>query len=245
MGQFALASQGYSLHSLQHILRVNDTQVIGSRIVNETHFQTMQQAYLQTPASQLPQINVIGAFTGGGSNEGSLNYHHHHYELDNDTSISLNKHFVKFGARLRTVVEPYLTTGDFNGTYTFSSLNAYQVTQRGLAQGLMPAQIAALGGGPTQFTRTIGQPFVRIFAEDTGVYFADDWRLRLNFRSATACASKRRTIWRPCRFGSPSRHCLGNRPRIESRSQDGCARTGSSASSMIALVPPSSCRRKP
>jgi len=181
IGQFALASQGYNLHSLQHILRVNDTQVIGSRIVNETHFQTMQQAYLQTPSSLLPEINVIGAFTGGGSNQGSLNYHHHHYELDNDTSISLNKHYIKFGARLRTVVEPYLTTGDFNGTYTFASLNAYQIAQRGLAQGLMPAQIAALGGGPTQFTLTVGQPFVRIFAEDTGVYFADDWRLRSNF----------------------------------------------------------------
>lgn len=181
IGQFALASQGYSLHSLQHILRVNDTQVIGSRIVNETHFQTMQQAYVQTPASQLPEINVIGAFTGGGSNEGSLNYHHHHYELDNDTSISLNKHYVKFGARLRTVVEPYLTTGNFNGAYTFSSLNAYQITQKGLAQGLTPAQIAALGGGPSQFTLTVGQPFVRIFAEDTGFYFTDDWRLRSNF----------------------------------------------------------------
>jgi hypothetical protein len=180
IGQFALQSQGYNLHSLQHIVRVNDTQVIGTRILNETHFQTMQQSYTQIPLNQQPQLSVLGAFTGGGSSQGTLVYHHHHYELDNGTAISLNKHDLKFGGRLRTVVEPYVSTGDFNGTYTFASLNAYQITQRGIAQGLTPAQISAAGGGPTQFTLTTGNPFVRIFSEDAGLYFSDDRRLRPN-----------------------------------------------------------------
>jgi len=185
IGQFSLESQGYHVGSTQNIVRVNDTQVIGTRIVNETRFQTMQQSYVQTPLSSQPETYVLGSFIGGGSSLGVLDYHHHHYELDNDTSISLGKHFVKFGGRLRTVAEPYVSTGDFNGTYTFSSLNAYQVTERGLAQGLTPAQIAAQGGGPIQFTETAGQPFVRIFSEDTGVYVADDWRVRPNVTLST------------------------------------------------------------
>ncbi len=180
IGQFALASQGYNIGSIQNIVRVNDTQVIGTRIVNETRFQTIQQSYTQTPLNQQPEIFVLGAFTGGGSSQGILDYHHHHYELDNDTSISLSKHFLKFGGRLRTVVEPYLSTGNFNSTYTFSSLSAYQITQQGVAQGLGAAQISAMGGEPTQFTLTAGTPFVRIFSEDIGLYFADDWRLRSN-----------------------------------------------------------------
>ena len=171
IGQFALASQGYNVGSVQEIVRANDTQVIGTRIVNETRFQTMQQSYTQTPLNQQVEINVLGAFTGGGSGQGVLDYHHHHYEVDNDTSISLGKHFVKFGGRLRTVVEPYLSTGNFNGTYTFSSLNAYQITQRGIAQGLTSAQISAAGGGPTQFTVTTGTPFVRSFLCGCGRLF--------------------------------------------------------------------------
>ena len=180
IGQFALVSQGYNITSLQEIVRANDTQVIGSRIVTETRFQTIHQDYSQTPLSQQPESNVIGAFLGGGSTQGILDYHHHHFELDNDTSISFGKHFIKFGGTLRTVVEPYLSGGNFNGTYTFASLTAYQITQRGLSQGLTQQQISAAGGGPTQFTLTVGTSYTRIFSADAGVYVADDWRLHPN-----------------------------------------------------------------
>jgi hypothetical protein len=163
VGQFALASQGYTLHSLQNVTRANDTQIVGAHFDNQVHFQSMEQSYTTTPVSLEPEILVIGGFTGGGNTQGYLNYHHHHLELDDDATFSLSKHTLIFGGRIRTVVEPYVSPGNFNGTYTFSSLSTYAA------------------GTPRQFTLAAGNPSVRIFSEDTGVYFSDDWRVRRNF----------------------------------------------------------------
>ena len=51
VGQFALASQAYTLQSLVHTIRANDTQIIGPRFVNETRFQAIEQRYIETPQS--------------------------------------------------------------------------------------------------------------------------------------------------------------------------------------------------
>ena len=154
--------------------------MIGSQIVNETHFQYIHEGYDQTPVSGEPEITVLGAFTDGGSGEGHVIYHHNHYELRNDTSLALRDHLVKFGGRLRALVEPYSSTADFNGTYTFKSLTAYRVTLQGLASGMTPAVIAAAGGGPSQFTLVSGTPLVNIRAVDAGIYAEDNWRVGSN-----------------------------------------------------------------
>ena len=163
VGQFALAAQGYGLHSLWNVTRANDTQIVGAHFDNQFRFQSMEQSYTNTPTSLAPEILVIGGFTGGGNTQGDLNYHHHHLEFDDDATFSLSKHTLIFGGRVRTVVEPYVSPGNFNGTYTFSSLSTYEA------------------GTPKQFTLTVGNPLARIFSEDTGVYFSDDWRVRRNF----------------------------------------------------------------
>ena len=162
VGQFALSSQAYTFSSLQHVIRANDTQIFGPRLVNEIRFQAQEQSYVETPISSAPETLVIGGFTGGGNTQGFLNYHHHHIELDDTATFSLSKHTITFGGRLRTVVEPYISPGNFNGTYTFSSLTTYAAAT------------------PRQFTITAGDPYQRIFSEDTGVYVADDWRVRPN-----------------------------------------------------------------
>jgi hypothetical protein len=166
VGQFALASQGYTLYSLWHTVRINDTQIISPRFVNETRFQIQEQTYVTTPQSLAPETRVIGGFTGGGNIQGTLNYHHHHRELDDDATFSLAKHTITFGGRLRTVVEPYVSPIGFNGTYTFSSLSAYAA------------------GTPSQFTLTVGNPDVRIFSEDVGLYVSDDWKIRPNLTAS-------------------------------------------------------------
>ncbi len=162
VGQFALASQGYTLHSLQNVVRANDTQIVGTRFDNEIRFQGQDQSYSEAPASLAPEILVIGGFTGGGSTEGDLNYHHHHLEFDDIATYTASKHTFTFGGRIRTVREPYVSPGDFNGAYTFSSLSAYAA------------------GTPRQFTLTVGNPFTQVVSEDTGVFFLDNWRARSN-----------------------------------------------------------------
>src|SRR5258708_9489659 len=43
IGQFNLPPQAYNSRSIEHTLQISDTQVIGSRIVNETRFQVLCQ----------------------------------------------------------------------------------------------------------------------------------------------------------------------------------------------------------
>lgn len=121
IGQFDLQSQGYNLYSLQNILRVKDTQIVGLKFVNELSYQGQDQLYRETPLSTAPERNVGGSFTDGGNTLGDLNYHHHHNEVDDVATLSLAKHTVTFGGRLREVTEPYVSPGDFNGTYNFPS----------------------------------------------------------------------------------------------------------------------------
>ncbi len=101
IGQFALASTGYNSNSSEHTVQISDSQVLGTKAVNETRFQYVRDNSRQMPLSTDPTINVIGAFTGGGSGSGVQSDHTDHYELQNYTSVALGTHFLKFGGRLR------------------------------------------------------------------------------------------------------------------------------------------------
>ena len=75
---------------------------------------------------------------------------------------------------------PATRTRVSTGRLTFPSLNAYQITQIGLQQGLTPAQIRALGGGASQFSLVAGQPLSDVSMIDVGLYAEDEWRIRPN-----------------------------------------------------------------
>jgi hypothetical protein len=193
VGQFALPEQGYNTGTTEQTLQVSDTQVVGEGAVNETHFQYLHQSSNQSPLSGQPtycqfvsgglancQVSVLGAFTGGGNNIGEVVDTENHYELQNYTSMSHGKHLIRFGGRLRYVQQANSSSANFNGTFTFPSLDAYQITERGLYQGLSPEQIRAAGGGASQFSIVTGNPVAHVDLFDVGLYAEDDWRLRPN-----------------------------------------------------------------
>ncbi len=180
IGQFSLPSQAYNYGANEQVLQVSDTHVFSARTVNETRFQYMRDRNNQLPQDFSPTISVLGAFIGGGNAQGTLLDNTDRYELQNYTSMSLGKHFVKFGGRLRALKDANQSTNNFNGTYTFSSLSAYQITQQGLAQGWTDAQIRAAGGGASQFSMTTGQPLSSVTLVDAGLFVQDDWRIRPN-----------------------------------------------------------------
>jgi hypothetical protein len=180
VGQFSLPSVGYNTHETEQTVQISDTQVISPTIINETRFQYIRDSSHQLPLSTDPTLNVLGAFTGGGSPEGRSVSNQDSYELQNYTSISKGRHLMKFGGRLRGTLLSSTADSLFNGEYTFPSLNAYQITENGIAQGLTPAQIRAAGGGASQFTLIAGQPLSDISMMDVGLYAEDEWRVRPN-----------------------------------------------------------------
>ena len=181
IGEFSLPSTGFNSHSTENTVQITDTQIISPTMVNETRFQYIRDSDTSTPLSLDPTLIVQGAFTGGGSSSGVTVSNQDHYELQNFTSISHGKHFIKFGGRLRGTQYSSLENSGFNGSYNFSSLTAYQITVNGLQAGLTPAQIRAMGGGASQFILVSGFPLSDVSLVDVGLYAQDEWKIKPNF----------------------------------------------------------------
>ncbi len=135
---------------------MSDTQILSPKVINETRFQFIRETTNQTPLNTTPTVSVQQAFIDGGNSEGTLRDVLNRYEFQNYTSMALGKHFLKFGARLRANRDTSVETSDFNGNFSFGSrqdpscagngtqgscpiisgLQAYQITQQGLANGL-------------------------------------------------------------------------------------------------------------
>lgn len=180
VGQFALASQAYNSSNTEQSLQFSDSQIYGVHLLNETRFQYIRDRNRQTPVNLSPTIVVQGGFTGGGSNLGRNNDAQDHYELQDYVQSTRGKHTVDFGMRLRQTRDSNFSTANFNGQYTFASLTAYQITQRGIAQGWTAAQIRAAGGGPSLFSQTSGTPAIVVGVFDAGLYAEDNWKVRPN-----------------------------------------------------------------
>ena len=180
VGQFTLPSAAYTYGERYQSFQVSDAQVINEKAVTEIRFRYSRDAEHLTPASSQPAISVSGAFTGGGYGGGTSNSVSTSYEVQDYTSVTLNKNFLKFGARLRDEPESSTSTSNFNGAFTFNSIQAYQITEQGLQAGLTPAQIQANGGGASQFRLTAGTPLAAVSYYNLEPYVEDDWKARPN-----------------------------------------------------------------
>ena len=193
VGVLILPSQGYYSQSTENTVQVSDTQVFGSKIINEMRFQYNRDNELQNPNDTNPAVNVLGNFTGGGSSQGRQNDQQNNYEVQNYTSLISGNHTLKLGARVRATQETDSTTSGFNGTFTFSSLNTPTHTPSNCASiaqnppcpiSLHYAEQQSAGGGgipyATQLTFTKGNPTAQVTYYDVEPYIQDDWRAKPN-----------------------------------------------------------------
>jgi hypothetical protein len=160
--QFNLATQAYNTQSIEDTVQISDTQVFGSKVVNETRFQYLRENDTQTALNTNPAVNVPGAFIGGGNNQGISADHQNHYEFQNYTSIIRGNHTIKFGARLRDLSDTNVSTAGFNGTFTFPTTGDFTANL------------------PSQLIITQGSPSAAVSVFDAGLYIQDDWRVRSN-----------------------------------------------------------------
>src|ERR1022692_3525897 len=166
VGGTVLPEAGYDTTSTEHTVQITDTQILGAKAVNETRFQYLRDNSGQSPLNTTVGINVLGDFTRGGSSSGNQTDHQDHYELQNYTSISQGKNFVKFGGRLRAVHDINVSGAGFNGTYTFTSYSNYTAG--------IPSQYS-INATPSKAATSVPVTMV-----DAGLYVQDDWRVRPN-----------------------------------------------------------------
>ncbi len=162
VGSLVLQSAGSTSASTEQEIQISDTQIISPRVINETRFEFGRDTGTVAANSTAPNISVQGSFTAGGSGAGSSNDTQHRIEVQNYTSLTLSKNFVRFGGRLRHTAESNTTTNGTNGVFTYSSVADY------------------LSDNPSQFAITKVNNGVDLSYTDLEVYAEDDWKVRPN-----------------------------------------------------------------
>jgi hypothetical protein len=207
VGGFELSSRAYHSQFTNQTVQAADTMVRGAT-VNESRFQYYRSASQQIANSSSPQIEVLGAFNGGGSPVGATFDTQNSYEFQNYTSMLRGAHSVRLGVRLRGQTDASTSPQNFNGAFTFggaaqapvlnalnqavvdgggqpefapiTSIERYRRTLVFQQLGYTPAQIRALGGGATQFSMNVGAADLSVRQFDLGLFAGDDWRVRPN-----------------------------------------------------------------
>jgi hypothetical protein len=180
IGQFSLPSLAFDSGSRNKEIHISDTQIVNARMVMQNMLGYEHENSSRDPFSLDPTVQVIGAFTGGGNSGGQSQDINTRFEYRNNTSMTRGNHGLVFGTRVRRSGVSVDTRSGYNGTFTFPSIEAYQLTEQGLAQGLAAVDIRAAGGGPSQFAITAGNPIAEVHVTDVAFYGEDTWRVRPN-----------------------------------------------------------------
>ncbi len=162
ISQFALETQGYNAINYENTLQVSDTQIINANMVNETRFQYIRDRDNQSAQNSDPTITVQGAFTGGGSNQGTVRDNQDRFELEDYVTAAKSAHALKFGGRLRFTRDSSYQTSGFNGNYIYSSLASYAANT------------------PSEYDITVGKANSSVNMFDAGLFFQDDFKARPN-----------------------------------------------------------------
>ena len=190
IGGFDLISRGFHLLNTFNTAQVIETSVHGASL-NETRFQYFRWGSSSAANRAGPEIQVLGAFNGGGANNAYSHDVQSSYELQNNTSITHGPHAFRFGTRLRGQIDDSYLPQNFNGTFTFGGALAppLDASNHALPGALIQIDsieqyrrtlIGAAGGGASQFTIAAGQPAVAVHQFDWGVFLNDDWRVKPN-----------------------------------------------------------------
>jgi hypothetical protein len=191
VGLLVLPSEASNSTTSTQTLQIEDTQVIGAKMISEAHFQYLRTRLKQAPVSNAPAINVEGAVNGGGNPSQVTSDNQDNYEVQEIFTDQANtKNFFRFGGRYRLLRDANLATANFNGQFTFPSITAYQITEQGLAANETDAEIRAtcvttaqgqVCGGATQFNISAGQPSAALLTGDLGAFAEDEWKISNNF----------------------------------------------------------------
>lgn len=216
---YSMPTRAYNLDEREQILQLTETAVLSPTLVNEVKFQYRRSHDAYDAANSGSAVQVPDAFTSGGTSAGLNSLVENRYELQEMLAWSAGKNMLKAGGRFRAINETNAEADNYNGMFTFNTLDAYQITEAGMRAGLTPQQIRAQGGGASQFTMSAGEPLASITQYDVGFFVQDDWRFRDNLTLSAGLRFEKQTnindwsSWGPrlgFAWGIPGRNA--NRP---------------------------------
>jgi Carboxypeptidase regulatory-like domain len=186
VGGASLAETGYDSQRYEHMFRVSDVTTASAHLMHEARLSLRWDGETDTPVSTAPQVQVAGAFTGGGATLGPQQLQELNIEYDDDAIWTTKNHTFKFGNYLMVYDEHQRLTQNFNGTYTFGGgiapvldangqpIPGETTTITGVEQ-YRRALLGQAGGTPTAFSNVAGTPTVNFTTVQDSLFFQDDW----------------------------------------------------------------------
>ncbi len=181
VGMLVLPSEGLNTTTTMNTLQLSDMQIIGAKMISDTHFQYIRTRLDQKPVTTAATVVAQGAFNGGGSPAQLQSDHQDDYELRELFTIERGRNFIRIGGRYHGLRDANETLASYNGQFTFPDVATYQLA----LEGQTPAQIFASTGQTTQYNLSAGQANAVVFTSEAGVFAEDEWKatknLTLNF----------------------------------------------------------------
>jgi hypothetical protein len=167
-----LPSQSAAVTTNDNSIQISDTQVINDHLVNETRFQYDRSISDTTPVSTAPTIVVQqGDFSAGGSASQNVHDHTDRWEFQNLTTMSLGKHAVKFGTRLRDSRDANFADSGFNSSFIFPDTATYATAVQNAIAGTTDSSAT-----PSQLSYATGTQSAVGNVFDGAAFIQDDWK---------------------------------------------------------------------
>ena len=195
VGGESLAETGYDSGTYEHMFRVSDVTTVSTHLMQEAHVSFRWDGETDVPNSDAAQVNVAGAFVGGGATIGQQRLREFNLEADDDAVLTTKHHTMKFGVQFQLFHENQQLTTNFNGTYTFGGGPAPVLDENGqpipgettTITGVQQYQRAVLGragGNATAYSNVAGTPAVNFNMVQNALFFQDDWEVGHGFHVA-------------------------------------------------------------
>ncbi len=175
---YLLPERGSNADSVNQTLQVGETMVINPKLIMETRLRFIRESRNTTTNATGDTtgvaINVLDAFNGGGATCCPSTTQENNLEWQQYLTWTQKQHTIKGGTQLMRYSINDNTASNFNGTYTFSSLDLY----RQVINGKRDANGNLIR--PTQFTISQGDPRLQFTQLQGASFIQDDWRVKPN-----------------------------------------------------------------
>lgn len=188
VGGSTLAEAGYGSQTYEHMFRVSDITTANAHLMHEARVSFRWSGDAETPVSTAPQVQVAGAFTGGGAALGAQRSSEFEIEADDDAILTTKAHTMKFGTQFLSRRYSLRATTNFNGTYVFGGgiapvldangkpVNGQTATITGLEQ-YRRGVLGLAGGTATAWSGVTGNPELEFTQVREALFFEDDWNV--------------------------------------------------------------------
>ncbi|MEK6286581.1 MAG: TonB-dependent receptor [Acidobacteriota bacterium] len=163
-GGFFLPERASTSSSNEDTMRFSFTTIASEHAVNEMRVQMSRRSSQSRGLSNDIAINVLDSFNGGGSQSFSDNINRN-LDAANILTYTHKTHTFKTGFTAEADQFENLNRSNFNGTFTFSSLDQFAAVLRG-----------DVGVRPSQFSTNRGDPFIGFTQWQFGWFLQDDWK---------------------------------------------------------------------